>query len=362
MVENDIWTIKAALDWTMGYLKRKGDDNPLISAQWLLAEATGMRRIELYTHFEQPLSRDERDVLRGYVTRRAAGEPLQYITGEVAFRHIAVKVRAGVLIPRPETEVLVSEGLACLPTPPRPRVAEGGESAEGEEASLDGGGAEKGAILGPEDNARLTHTLAFDQGNAVHGASAPPQGGAAGEVDGSGEPAALLVADIGTGSGCIACSLAFEHPLAHVIATDIAPAAVELARENAAALGLSDRVRVVMCDLGEGVDAGLMGSFDLVVSNPPYIPTSVLAAIPREVVDYEPSLALDGGDDGLDVLRRLLPWCSRALKPGGAFAFELHEGHLDEAAAHAREAGFKDVRIVPDLAGRPRVLVGRRPA
>ena len=115
MTDNDIWTVKAALEWTEGYLARKGDENPRLSAEWLLGEACGLRRIELYTGLERPLSMEERDVLRDYVARRGSGEPLQYITGEVAFRHIAVKVRPGVLIPRPETEVLVSEALALLP-------------------------------------------------------------------------------------------------------------------------------------------------------------------------------------------------------------------------------------------------------
>ena len=121
---DDVWTIKAALEWTVGYLERKGDENPRLSAEWLLSEATALRRIELYTNFERPLSLDERDLLRGYVTRRGKGEPLQYITGEVGFRHIAVKVRPGVLIPRPETEVLVSEALALLPPACRPRATD----------------------------------------------------------------------------------------------------------------------------------------------------------------------------------------------------------------------------------------------
>ena len=129
VVENDIWTIKAALDWTVGYLERKGDESPRISAQWLLSEACGLSRIELYANFERPLSMDERDALRGYVTRRGRGEPLQYITGEVGFRHITVRVRPGVLIPRPETEVLVSEALALLPPAPRPREGRGGRGA-----------------------------------------------------------------------------------------------------------------------------------------------------------------------------------------------------------------------------------------
>ena len=168
------------------------------------------------------------------------------------------------------------------------------------------------------------------------------------------------MADLCTGSGCIACSIAYEHPLAHVVATDLAPEAVALASENVAALGLEGRVDVVACDLGEGVDPVLLGAFDLVVSNPPYVPTAVMAEVPREVADFEPALALDGGPDGLDVFRRLVPWCARALRPGGAFAFELHETCLDAAAALARDAGFSDVCIVNDLAGRPRVLTARR--
>ena len=121
-MSDDTWTIKAALDWTQGYLERKGDENPRLSAEWLLCEACKLRRVELYVNFERPLSLEEREVLRGYVARRGQGEPLQYITGEVAFRHIAVKVRRGVLIPRPETEVLVSEALSLLPPAAR-RVA-----------------------------------------------------------------------------------------------------------------------------------------------------------------------------------------------------------------------------------------------
>ena len=90
------WTIKKALEWTEGYLADKGDENPRLSAQWLLSEACGLSRTQLFINFDRPLSEDERGVLRGYVRRRGAGEPLQYITGEVAFRHITVKVRPGV--------------------------------------------------------------------------------------------------------------------------------------------------------------------------------------------------------------------------------------------------------------------------
>ena len=112
------------------------------------------------------------------------------------------------------------------------------------------------------------------------------------------------MADLCTGSGCIACSIAYERPDARVIATDISPDAVALAGENAGALGLADRVRVVECDLAAGVPEAAIGKLHLVVSNPPYVPTAVMAEIPEEVAAFEPALALEGGADGLDVFRR----------------------------------------------------------
>ncbi len=108
------WTLKAALEWTQAYLADKGDEHPRRSAEWLLSAATGLSRVQVYAYFDRPLTPEERTVLRDAVRRRAAGEPLQYVTGEVAFRHIVVKVRPGVLIPRPETEVLVGEVLSAL--------------------------------------------------------------------------------------------------------------------------------------------------------------------------------------------------------------------------------------------------------
>ncbi len=318
---NDTWTVRSILEWIEGYLAGHGDENPRLSAQWLVSDALSCSRMQLFLDMDRPLTPDERATLRDYTKRRAVGEPLQYITGKTAFRHIDVKVRNGVLIPRPETEVLVSEALALLPAPEKPQ--------EAYEALL------ASRMADSEDGEEPL----FDH-----------------------ERGELLVADICTGSGCIACSMAYEHPLVRVIATDISPTAVVLARENVSALGLEERISVVECDLGAGVEECFVGSFDLVVSNPPYVPTGVLGDIPDEVAGHEPRLALDGGADGLDVFRRLLDWCKDALIPGGAFAFELHETCLDEASDEAVQSGFSDVNIIKDLAGRPRVLTGRKPA
>lgn len=349
------WTIKKALEWTEGYLADKGDENPRLSAQWLLSEACGLSRTQLFVNFDRPLSEDERGVLRDYVRRRGAGEPLQYITGEVAFRHINVKVRPGVLIPRPETEVLVSEVLAALPTPGPRDVAWNPEAAEQEReavAAVKKALEEAGESVSPLENTESNET---EEDVAVGGDLGRPSSAGMDETRKS-----LLVADLCTGSGCIACSLAYEHPDVRVIATDVAPEAVALAKENAEALGLADRVAVLQCSLGSGIGEKRMGTFDAVVSNPPYVPTAVMADIPREVADFEPALALDGGADGLDLFRPLAQWAARALKPGGVLACELYEGHMDAARAVAEQAGFVDVHIVDDLTGRPRVLVAKR--
>ena len=289
---NDIWTIKAALDWTTGYLARKGDASPRVSAQRLMAHACGLSRIELYTNLERPLSQNERAVLRDYVKRRGEGEPLQYIVGEVGFRFLMLEVARGVLIPRPETEVLVSVLLQMLP--------------EAEEGSM------------------------------------------------------LRIADVGCGSGCIACSVASERPDTHVYALDIAPDALDLCQRNAERCGVADRVAVLESDMLSGLDDALRGALDAIVSNPPYIPTGVLEEIPREVTDFEPTLALDGGEDGLDAFRALLEAAPIMLKPHGILAVELHEECLDAAADLAREAGLVDVRVHQDLAGKPRIVTALR--
>lgn len=282
------WTVKRVLDWTVGYLERKGDERPRLSAEWLLCAATGLTRVEVYTNFDRPLNSDELALMHDSVARRGRGEPLQYVTGEMPFRHIVMRCEKGVLIPRPETEILVD---ACL--------------------------------------------------EALSGLEAP------------------RVLEIGTGTGCIALSLATEHPGTRVIATDVAPQAVALATRNRDALDLGAVVEVVECDLATRVPQVLMGSFDLLVSNPPYIPSAVLEnEVPPEVKDHEPHLALDGGPDGLDVFRRLLDLAPVALRAGGTMALELSEDNVQLAAQECREVrGWGHVEVREDLTHRPRVLV-----
>jgi release factor glutamine methyltransferase len=294
---NRTWTVREAVEWTTGYLGEKGDEHPRLSAEWLMSAATGLTRVEVYTNYDRPLTKEERAVLREGVVRRAAGEPLQYVTGEVGFRHIVVKCGKGALIPRPETEMLVEYALPAI------------------------------------DEA----------------------------VEKRGEATVL---DIGTGTGCIALSIAQERPQARVVATDISPEAAAIARRNAEALHLDDRVDVVECDLACGVNVPEDG-FDLVVSNPPYIPSSEMEALPHEVAGFEPELALAGGDDGLSVFRRILAATldesSPLLRHGGTLACELFDTTLGTAADLCREAGMVDVRVERDLTGRDRDVLARRP-
>lgn len=289
------WTCKDILDWTTSYLERKGDEHPRISAQWLLCAVTGLSRVELYTHFDQPLSPEELAAMHKAIERRVAGEPLQYVTGDTAFRHIIVRCEPEVLIPRPETELLVDFVLDGLP-----RAADG-------------------------------------------------------------TPMPALVLEVGTGTGCIACSLARERAKTHVVATDVSPAAIALATRNRDALHLAPYVDIVPSDLAAGIDPALMGHFEALVSNPPYIPSAVIPTLPHEVEGFEPHLALDGGQDGLDIYRRLLDLAPRALHPGGLLAVELFETTLDEAARLAREqGGWASVEVREDYTHRPRLLVARR--
>lgn len=288
-MSEQVWTVKAALDWTVAYLTEKGGERPRMSAEWLLSAATGLSRLELYTHHDQPLSPEERATLRAGVKRRSSGEPLQYVTGEMPFRHIVVRVVPGVFIPRPETETLVGEGLEFLR------------------------------------------------------AQAPS------------EPVAL---DLCTGSGAVACSLAHEHDAVRIWATDLSPLAVTTASDNSERLGVGGRVTVLEGDLTAPLPAELLGRVDVLLSNPPYIPSADMRELPPEVLGHEPHLALDGGPDGLDYARRIIDEGRRWLRPGGLLAMELDERCVGNALK-TMSAWYEGCRAVSDLAGRDRVASGR---
>jgi len=167
----------------------------------------------------------------------------------------------------------------------------------------------------------------------------------------------LRAVDLGTGSGCIACALAAERSDLDVVAIDVSPAAAAVARENAIALGLAARIRVVAADLLDGVrDLGA----DLIVSNPPYLPTGLVPKLPPEVRTHEPVVALDGGADGLALIRRIAAIAHRALRVSGVLVVETAGGaQATAAAALLRTADFAQVAVRADLAGVDRFVAGR---
>lgn len=383
---NETWTIRRCLDWTRDYLKDRGDERPRLSAEWLLSGVTGLSRTEIYVNFDKPMSSEELAAMHTAVVRRAKGEPLQYIIGETSFRSIDVMCEPGVLIPRPETELLVEEVLAYLdrevigstPAVERGRVelpwnaeveaalrAEIAAAKEKGEAPVverelrdddfdtleDGEGAIETAD-GAEGDAGVSGAAPVEEGEFSEGA--PAQDGESGQIR------CARVLEVGCGTGCISLSIASERSgRAQCVAIDIEPRAVDLSIRNRDALGISPadvdvRLGNLVSPLNRETE---WGTFDVLVSNPPYIPSAVMESLPHEVADFEPALALDGGTDGLDIFRRLVNAAPHMLRPGGLLACELYEGHLDAAADLCRSAGMHDVRIVEDFTGRPRIVL-----
>ena len=388
MAANDqTWTVKAILDWCEGYLTNKGDASPRHAAQYLLGEAMGLSRIELYTNFDKPLTDEELSTMRAWVARRGAGEPLQLICGTAPFRHMVLEVAPGVLIPRPETEVLVSEVLALFPPPKQisahafedlSAVSGQGEGAEdsvseipvveigsiNEEVSSEvlaggiDGASEQPEAFALKDAAQSSQS----QIDGVEQVGETISAVTVSEMKSDPKPESIRVIDLCTGSGCIACALATEHPNMEVLALDIAPEALALAQRNVEAQGVADRVSVRESDLLAAAiaDPDNKGSFDVIVSNPPYIPSQVVDTLDAEVNDYEPRLALDGGVDGLDLFRRFVGDAYELLKPDGVLAVELFEESLDQACSTALDNGFSEARIVQDLTNRPRILIATK--
>lgn len=406
---NEIWTIKRCLEWTKEYLAERGEEHPRLSAEWLLCAATGLARIDLYMRMDETLDASQLETMHAAVVRRAKGEPLQYITGSTQFRMIDVACAPGVLIPRPETEMLVEEVLNYLDAEvlspeaaARQRVelpwndeveqarkaeaalADERATAERRAANLTAADeaalgsdvlgsrayaeeladreAEEAAVRAAEAEAVETPEPELDEyGIAIEDndqQATPAQNAAEANVSAPAEPRTARVLEVGCGTGCISLSLAWERR-GHVTctATDIEPRAIDLATKNRDALGLtSDEVAFSLTNLVSSIPHDEWGTFDVLVSNPPYIPTDVMRSLPHEVKDFEPDLALEGGADGLDIFRRLLNAAPYMLRAGGLFACELYEGALDAAAELCRQAGLSDVRIVHDLTDRLRIV------
>ena len=299
---------------------RLGSD---VEAGWLVEEVSGER---------WPVGRvidSARARLAALVERRVAGEPLQYVIGRWAFRTLDLMVDRRVLIPRPETEQVVEVGLAELD-----RLALGRRRALPVAAGLTG--------TSPPPNGAA----------GVAGAS-PPTSGAT--------PDHLVAVDLGTGSGAIALALVAERPGVEVWATDISPAALEVAGANLAGLGgrPAARVRLASGWWWSALPEHLRGRVDLAVSNPPYIASDEMEGLDAEVSEWEPKFALEAGPTGLEAVREILHGAIGWVRPGGVVVLEIAPHQSAPAAAIAREAGFAAVEVHPDLAGRDRALVAR---
>jgi release factor glutamine methyltransferase len=334
------WTVKDVLLWTTSRFEERGLATPRLDAEILTAQALGVPRVQLYVQFDRPLTPEELAAIRASVKRRQAGESVAYVIGKKEFWGLDFAVDARVLVPRPDTETLVDEALDRIGRAARPKRASRAAEARAESAAVD--------VDAPD--AAQADTDAAD---------APPADPPAAEVPAPARPAPKApprIADVGTGSGAIAVALAKERPDAVVFATDVSPDALAVARANAERHGLA------LTFLEGDLEAPLLahGPFDLVTANLPYIPAGELAALPPEV-RAEPALALDGGPDGLALVRRLVAAAPALLAPGGALVLEIGVGQARATADLCAAAGLADVRVRRDLGAIERVVSAVRP-
>jgi release factor glutamine methyltransferase len=292
-------------------------------ARWLLEEASALRWSSLRSRLGEPAHDQAAAAYAVLTSRRKAGEPLQHVLGHWSFRSLDLLVDGRALIPRPETEVLVEHALAVLaaldtPAAP-PRTGTG-------TASPTGGGDAVAASAAPGTR------------------TAPPR---------------RLAADLGTGSGAIACALVSERRDVHVLAVERSPAALALAAANVARLDAdaARRVRLLCADWYAAVADRPHGGLHLVVANPPYLAAGELAGLDPSVRCYEPHEALVAGTGGLEAIGAVLAGAPRVLAPGGCAVVEIAPGQADAACSLARAAGAVSARVELDLAGRERVLV-----
>lgn len=278
-------------------LDKAGVESPLLEAQLLLMKATGLTKVELYTRDSQKLTQKEKSEFECLVDKRSSGYPLQYITGVQDFMGLELMVNENVLIPRSDTELLVEQVLEL--------------------------------------------------------------------VKDLGEKKELYIADICTGSGAIAISIAVHTSQAIVYATDVSNGALDVAKKNAAKFNVSDRVRLMQGDLlnpvAQLISEERLGLLDLIVSNPPYISKEGFAEVEPSVLEYEPRIALAGGDDGLDFYRRLAKEGSCLLRPGGYIIVEIgYDQRVQVEEIFQSEKTLQQVLSVKDYQGKDRIILGKK--
>jgi release factor glutamine methyltransferase len=300
-------TVLEAIQKSTEFLAKKGVESPRLQTELLLAHLLKLPRMKLYLNFERVLTPAETDALREFIKRRGQHEPLQHITGSTSFCGLEIAVNRHALIPRPETELLAEAGWQFLST------------------------------LNPQPSTAL---------------------------------------DLGTGTGCLAITLAVKCPEAKFTASDISADALALAKENAVRNGVAERIEFLQ---GDGFaplqSAGQASSlsptinsetgrvplrrFDLIISNPPYIPSAEIATLQPEVRDFDPRAALDGGADGLDFYRRLSAQAKSFLKPDGKMMLEFGDGQAGAIREMFENEKWIVEAVKEDYSHRARILIAR---
>lgn len=299
--------IRRALKEGLSRLRAARVPSDTLAAELLLMHTVGRDRTWLYSHPESAVDASAVENYFALIARRVAGEPTQYLTGKQEFWGLEFEVNPGVLIPRPETEHVVEVALKRL--------------------SL------------------RTHEVASrDVADARN----------------------IHIADVGTGSGCIAVALARELPNAEIVATDISTEALEVARRNAVRNSVADRIEFMAADLLQGIDGSSLVTshssllFDLIVSNPPYVARDDAASLPPEVREYEPAMALFGGPLGTEIYDRLVEQARTLLVQGGSLVLELGYNSAPHVRSLLENPAWHHIEIAQDLAGIPRVIAAER--
>jgi release factor glutamine methyltransferase len=325
-------TVLEAIQKSAEFLTKKGVESPRLQTELLLAHLLKLPRMKLYLNFERVLTPAETDALREFIKRRGQREPLQHITGSTSFCGFEIAVNRHALVPRPETELLAESGWEYL----------AGLSAESERRPL------------------ARRESGEPQELAVPEAGAP------------------TVLDFGTGTGCIAIALAAKCPSAKIIATDISADALALAKENAGRNNVADRIEFLQGDgfaaLQDVGQASCLSPsekkkletggtpvlhFDLIISNPPYIPSAEIAALQPEVRDFDPRAALDGSADGLDFYRKLAAEAKPFLQPGGKIMLEFGDGQAEAIRTIFEAEKWIVEAVKEDYSHRARILIAK---
>jgi len=279
-------TVLEALNLSTEYLNKKGIESARLNAELMLAHILNCKRLQLYLMFDRPLDENELSLYREFLARRAKREPLQYILGEVEFYNIKLKVNQDVLIPRPETELLVEKIVKDY-----------------------------------------SHKNDFK------------------------------FLDIGIGSGNISIALLVNLPNSQGVGIDISDSALALAKSNAEFNLVKDRLELIHFDILKD-DIQLLGKFDAVISNPPYVSSEDFETLEPELKVYEPHIALTDFYNGLTFYRKIISIAHSLLKEEGKVYFEIGKGQSNEVKALMEDSRIKNLNIIKDYQGIERIICG----